>query len=176
MTPCSRRVPAPRRSSPPPGSLCADDGETTRPRRSSAYSVPHIPGRWETMVGAAPTLRWRCGWQGHRSARSLGSRTFTPRRLETMAGADSYLVASSPCPVRSVRSLRTVGSAPGVPFRQRRTFIHFRTAAWPFTFRRAKGRLRPFVRPSKRQAPSAKCKVLSAKCGAVGRRASRYGL
>ena len=77
---------------------------------------------------------------------------------------------------RSVRSLRTVGSAHGVPFRQRRTFIHFRTAAWPFTFRRAKGRLRPFVRPSKHQAPSAKCKVLSAKCGAVGRRASRYGL
>ncbi|XXG87728.1 hypothetical protein AAC387_Pa12g0168 [Persea americana] len=74
-----------------------------------------------------------------------------------MAGADSYLVASSPCPVRSVRSLRTVGSAHGVPFRQRRTFIHFRTAAWPFTFRRAKGRLRPFVRPSKHQAPSAKC-------------------
>jgi len=65
---------------------------------------------------------------------------------------------------RSVRSLRTVGSAHGVPFRQRRTFIHFRTAAWPFTFRRAKGRLRPFVRPSKHQAPSAKCKVLSAKC------------
>ena len=86
-----------------------------------------------------------------------------------MAGADSCLVASSPCPVRSVRSLRTVGSAHGVPFRQRRTFIHFRTAAWPFTFR-------PFVRPSKHQAPSAKCKVLSAKCGAVRRRASRYGL
>ena len=30
------------------------------------------------------------------------------------------------------------------------------------------------VRSYKSQAPSAKCKVLSAKCGAVGRRASRY--
>ena len=104
-----------------------------------------------------------------------------PRAAAASVRACSRVVRARCClcrvqSARSVRSLRTVGSAHGVPFRQRRTFIHFRTAAWPFTFRRAKGRLRPFVRPSKHQAPSAKCKVLSAKCGAVGRRASRYGL
>ena len=86
-----------------------------------------------------------------------------------MAGADSYLVASSPCPVRSdgpFGARRPVPSTSDVhTFPHRGVAVHFSKSQGPFT---------PFR--SSLQAPSAKCKVLSAKCGAVGRRASRYGL
>ena len=134
-----RIIGRPKATAEPP-SLRSSTFDSVFTARSGAQ--PLVPSAWEFVrrrrgddpavaLHRLPTLRWRCGWQGHRSARSLGSRTFTPRRLETMAGADSYLVASSPCPVRSVRSLRTVRSAP------------FRSS---------------LQAPSaKRQAPSAKC-------------------
>ena len=79
-----------------------------------------------------------------------------------MAGADSYLVASSPCPVRSVQSLpsgrfgarRPVSSTSDVhTFPHRGVAVHFSKSQGPFT---------PFR--SSLQAPSAKRQVQSAKC------------
>lgn len=174
----ARSVPraAPAGSSPLPGSLCADDGETTRPWRSSAFSVPYTrevgdDGRRRSYHVVALRLvgvhkrQLRC-----------------PTALSSISDVCTQEVGGDgrrrllPCcgvavPVRSGRSLRTVGSVPDVPFHQTRTFTHFRNVAWPFIFRRAECGMD--VRSTKHQVPSAKCKVLSAKCGAVGRRASR---